>query len=347
MQIKRIALIPAYEPDFSLVKLVMELKKALFDVVIVNDGSPSECNSIFNALRVLNTTVIDHPMNIGKGVALKTGLYHIRDTYSGPYVVVTVDADGQHKVADVVRVCKEAEANPESLVLGSRKFDKDVPLRSKLGNSITRFVYRVMSGVKVFDTQTGLRAFSQSVLPGMLKIKGDRYEYEMNVLMQFAKEQRNIREVCIETVYLEGNKSSHFDTLKDSYKIYKEIFMFSAASFLGFFMDYCLYSMLYMASGQIILANVIARLFSASFNFTFNRKVVFGSDTPFLKSAVGYALLATAILICNSFILTFLVTEGINIFLAKIGTEVFMFLVSYMIQHNFIFAKEIFKYEKA
>ncbi len=69
--------------------------------------------------------------------------------------------------------------------------------------------------------------------------------------MQFAKDHRNIREVEIEMVYLEGNKSSHFDTVKDSYKIYKEIFMFSLSSFLGFFMDYCLYSMLYMATGQL------------------------------------------------------------------------------------------------
>lgn len=346
MQIKKIALIPAYEPDFSLIKLVLELRKNDFEVVIVNDGSSKECDSIFKSCSGI-ATVLYHPMNIGKGVALKTGLYFIRNNFNGPYVVVTADADGQHSVKDILRVCEEAGKYPDSLVLGSRQFDKDVPLRSKFGNTVTRFVYKIFSGVKVSDTQTGLRAFSQSVLPRLLKIKGDRYEYEMNVLMFFAKEKRKIREVKIETIYLEGNKSSHFDTVKDSWKIYKEILKFSASSFLSFLIDYGLYCMFFMASGQLLLSNIVARLFSASFNYTFNKKIVFEAKTSFWKSAVGYMILAAFILVGNTYILSLLTAYGMNSYIAKIITELFMFIISYTIQHRFIFRKEIRNYEKA
>ena len=98
-----------------------------------------------------------------------------------------------------------------------------VPLRSRFGNAVTRQVFRLATGVPVYDTQTGLRAFTADLIPSLLAVSGDRYEYELNVLMDFAGRGIPIKEIEIETVYLEGNKSSHFDTVRDSYRIYKEI----------------------------------------------------------------------------------------------------------------------------
>ncbi|MCR4902744.1 MAG: bifunctional glycosyltransferase family 2/GtrA family protein [Butyrivibrio sp.] len=346
MQIKKIALIPAFEPDFTLINIVLELRDNDFEIVIVNDGSSQDCDYIFSACANV-ATVIDHPINIGKGVAIKTGLYHIKNNFSGPYVVVTVDADGQHAIKDVIKVCGEAEKNPASLILGSRKFDKDVPLRSRFGNTITRKVYKLFAGTAVYDTQTGLRAFSQSVLPRMLKIKGDRYEYEMNVLMYFAKEGRDIKEVWIETIYKDDNKSSHFDTVKDSIKIYKEILKFSASSLCSFSLDYVLYCMLNVATGSVIISNILARLVSATVNYNLNQKLVFRSDVPFWKSALGYAILAVSILAGNTIILNILVTFGLNIYLGKIITEIVMFTISYIVQRGVIFKRETLSYEKA
>ncbi|MCR5747796.1 MAG: bifunctional glycosyltransferase family 2/GtrA family protein [Lachnospiraceae bacterium] len=346
MDVKRIALIPAYEPDNLLVYLVYELKKAEFEVVVVNDGSSKERDRIFKSCEKV-TSVIEHSENLGKGVALKTGFLYIKNTFNSPYVVVTVDADGQHSVKDVIRACDEAEKYPDSLILGSRRFEKDVPLRSRLGNTVTRFVYCASSGVKINDTQTGLRAFSQNVMQRMLDVEGDRYEYEMNVLMYFAKEDRKIREICIDTIYLEGNRSSHFNVIKDSFMIYKEILKFSFSSFMSFIIDYILYCVLFMLSGQILFANVIARLFSASVNYTLNKKLVFESDTSLLRSAAGYTALAAAILVCNNFILKNLVSYGVNVYLAKIITETCMFAVSYIVQHHLIFGKGVSELEKA
>ena len=96
--------------------------------------------------------------------------------------------------------------------------------------------------MKVHDTQTGLRAFRTELIPVLRDIPGERYEYEMNVLLRFARDKIRILEHEIETIYIDNNAQSHFDTVKDSVRIYKEIFKFSAFSFVGFLVDYSLYN---------------------------------------------------------------------------------------------------------
>ena len=204
-------------------------------------------------------TLLIHDVNRGKGAALKTGLDFINNFMvirgeETQNVIVAVDADGQHLAIDALRAAHTAQGNPGTLVLGSRILNKKaaastgsqsadhasggrdhiadhasggntqpVPLRSRFGNAVTRQVFRLATGVPVYDTQTGLRAFTADLIPSLLAVSGDRYEYELNVLMDFAGRGIPIREIEIETVYLEGNKSSHFDTVRDSYRIYKEI----------------------------------------------------------------------------------------------------------------------------
>jgi len=343
---KKIALIPAYEPDVRLVELVEELVNASFKVVIVNDGSSAAYSQRFNMCKDY-ATIINHPVNMGKGVALKTGLGYIKEFFNGPYTVVTVDADGQHKITDVIRVCKFAQSHPESLILGSRKLQKNTPLRSKVGNYITRKVYQLVSVSKVYDTQTGLRAFSQSLVSRMLEIKGDRYEYEMNVLMHFAKERIDIREIQIETVYIDGNSSSHFNTIKDSVKIYKEILKFSASSFLSFLLDYSLYSVFFLLTGSVLFGNIVARIISGTFNYSINRMFVFDNERPLKHSAPEYFILALLVLAGNTMILGLVVNTGLNPFAGKILAEMLMFVISYIIQRTLIFKKETIHCEKA
>lgn len=222
---KRIVLIPAYMPDEKLLGVVDELADKGFEIVVVNDGSGSAYDGLFELVKE-KAAVLDHPQNRGKGAALKTGLKFISENYEAPYIVATADADGQHKTEDIAATADEAAVSRSSLVLGSRSFDKDVPLRSRFGNTVTRGVFRLCSGVKVYDTQTGLRAFSDKLIELMLHIGGERYEYEMNVLMELSKRRVPIREHHIETVYLDGNSSSHFDTLRDSARIYRSIFSY-------------------------------------------------------------------------------------------------------------------------
>ena len=334
-----VALIPAYKPSLQLLELLKSLSDSGFKTVIVNDGSGPDYEKLFiDCSRYAE--ILHHKKNRGKGSAIKTGLRYIYQTYRTDCIIVTVDADGQHLANDALRIAKAAEASPNSLVLGSRKLGKTVPLRSRFGNSITRFVFRLSTGCAVYDTQTGLRAFSGQMIPEMINIEGERYEYEMNVLLRLAKEKVKIVELEIETIYIDDNASSHFDAVKDSALIYKEILKFSAASLIGFFTDYIAYSLLLLLGFGLTLSNIIARILSASVNFTLNRKVVFKSEENILSAMLKYIILAICILAGNTFVLNILVNEiGIHSMIAKLITELFFFVISWVVQRTVVFKR--------
>ena len=361
---KKYALIPAYEPDGRLLELIEDVVAEGFQVIVVDDGSSDDCQQYFKQAEYM-ATVLHHTENKGKGAALKTGFARIASMCGVDDVVVTLDADGQHTIQDALKVCAEACTHPDSLILGSRALTENVPLRSKLGNTVTRCVYRLASGVKVYDTQTGLRACSCRLLPWLLEGKGNRYEYEMNILLECPKADIPIREVPIKTIYLDDNRSSHFDTVKDSIRIYREILKFSASSLISFVIDYILYSVMVLltagigAEVSLVISNVFARLVSATVNYNINRRYVFdvdnetGNDEKTIKAgtkagrrrfishpAVQYALLAISILVGNTLVLSLLVEIlGMNRLAAKLITELIFFVISYLVQRNGIFKK--------
>ena len=174
---KLIVLIPSYEPDEKLTKLIKNLNKNKITSIVVDDGSGKDYKEIFDNL---DTKVISYEKNQGKGHALKEGYKYIKDNYK-EYVVVTMDSDGQHRIEDALNLYNYILKNDDTLVLGKRPRGEKTPLRSKIGNGITRFVFHIVSGQDVYDTQTGLRAFSNKLIDYMLEVKGERFEYEMNV----------------------------------------------------------------------------------------------------------------------------------------------------------------------
>lgn len=341
----RIALIPAYEPDTLLVDLLRGLQVSGFKAIVVDDGSDKEYLGIFEQASEIAIVLI-HLENRGKGRGIKTALEYIKKHFEEPYTIVTMDADGQHEIRDALRVCEEAELRPDTLILGSRGLQEGVPLRSRMGNTITRSVFARSTGLHVHDTQTGLRAFSNKLLPVMWDIPGERYEYEMNVLLKFAHEKRPVRELQISTIYFDNNSGSHFDTIKDSYRIYKEILKFSASSFICFLTDYSLYSLMTVLTGGLgatglVASNVAARVISSGLNYTLNRKFVFESKNEVWKSAAEYFALAIAILIGDTFVLNSIVAKtGLNPYTAKLITELLFFVISWLMQHLFIFKRE-------
>ena len=343
MQFLWIALIPAYQPTDQLLSLLQEAKNKGFQIVVIDDGSDEALHEIFTSAACFGT-VLHHAQNMGKGQAIKTGLSFIQSQYPEDCIIVTLDADGQHCVADAQKICQVAQDHPDALVLGSRKLRDHVPVRSRFGNTVTRFVYHVSTGQRVWDTQTGLRAFSARLIPQLLSIPGERYEYEMNVLLTCSLIGIPILEEEIKTIYIDGNASSHFDTVKDSWRVYKEILKFSAASLSSFFVDYGLYSVLTLwTSGMgdipgILVSNVGARIVSASVNYTINRKLVFQSKAHVVRSAVQYAVLASGILIGNTVVLSILADFlGVNRYAAKLITELLFFLISWLVQRKVIF----------
>lgn len=339
MKIKKIVLIPAYEPTYKLIVLLNKLSKMQLDIIVVDDGSGGSFIKTF-AEAEKYAKVLHYDFNRGKGYALKYGLSYINKNYNEDYIVVTMDADGQHSVNDALKLFDVVLNNRNTLVLGKRIRNKETPLKSKIGNGITRFIYHLITKNDIYDTQTGLRGFSNQLIEFMLQIEGDRFEYEMNVLLESAKNNIPIKEVEIETIYIDNNSGSHFNALKDSFLIYKQILKFSCSSLISFVIDYILYVIFLFLSSNLILSNVLSRCISASVNYTLNKKIVFKNKESTIKSALKYFLLAIGIMIVNSLILNFLVTYlSINRLIAKIITEVVLFLVSWIIQKNYIFNK--------
>ena len=337
---RRIAVIPAFEPDERMIPLLREAVEAGLHPVVVDDGSGPDYELLFQTARQY-AQVLTSPVNRGKGDALKRAFRWILEREEDA-VAVVLDCDGQHRVADALRLCAAAERNRDTLFLGCRRQSAASPLRSRIGNGVTRLVYRASTGKAVYDTQTGLRACHIRLLPRLLLVPGERYEYEMNVLLHFARGGIPMEEIPIETIYYDNNAGSHFRTLRDSWRIYREIIAFSASSLLGFAIDYLLYSLLILLTGgtMAIAANVAARLVSASVNFSVNRALVFRDREPLLPSAAKYALLAAGILAANSILLSILLGwAGLNPYLAKLLTEVTLFVCSWLVQRKLIFKK--------
>ena len=220
---KKIVLIPSYEPDNKLVNLVNDLSLEEVDIVVVNDGSNETFDNIFKNIEN-KVHLISYKNNMGKGYALKKGIEYIKDNYKEDYLIITMDSDGQHTIKDAKKLMEYTENNRNILTIGKRLRNKKIPLRSKLGNGITKFVFFLTTGVKVYDTQSGLRCFTDKLVDYMLSVDGNRFEYEMNVLMMCAKNKIKMKEIEIETIYIDNNCGSHFNKFKDSYLIYKNIF---------------------------------------------------------------------------------------------------------------------------
>ena len=334
-------LIPAYKPDDKLVALTDQLlTHDDLKLVVVDDGSGEAFRPVFEALDK-RVTLISYPDNKGKGGALKTGIRYIMDHMPECERLVTADADGQHRYADIRRVLDKSEEMPGALVLGSRAFDGDVPLRSRFGNAMTRQVFAIASGVKVRDTQTGLRGFDRDGMRLFVDVPGDRYEYEINMLLTAARAEMPIYEVTIETVYLNDNESSHFNPLKDSLRIYACILKFACSSLICFGIDYVLFQLLRTFIPLTWVSNLLARIVSASVNFSLNKKLVFKGNEKTLPAVLKYAALAVFIYLIDTAILALLYEKlGWSRYVVKIISGVLGYLISFPVQGRIVYSKQ-------
>lgn len=220
-----VLLIPALNPDEQLIRLIEDLVPVWnHPIVVVDDGSAEKARKeIFPAAVAMGCDIVTHHVNLGKGRALKDGFNYILNTYPEAVGAVTADADGQHTIEDIVACAEALVSSPEPypLVLGCRDFDDPmVPRRSMLGNKITRSFMRIMNGVDVTDTQTGLRAIPSEFMRYLMNVPGERFDYETNMLIAARESSTPIKEITVQTVYIENNRATNFDPFKDSLKVY-------------------------------------------------------------------------------------------------------------------------------
>ncbi|MDN5819677.1 MAG: bifunctional glycosyltransferase family 2/GtrA family protein [bacterium] len=342
-----VVLIPAYQPGQSLIESTNKLIAAGgYEVVVVDDGGGLDYQPVFDQLDK-KIHFIQHEVNQGKGAALKTGYNYIDANFKN-YIIITADADGQHHITDIKKVAQAYHKHPGTLLLGSRTFeDREIPLRSRFGNVLTRKIFSLITNQEVRDTQTGLRAFDDSLTKFMIDIPGERFEYEMDVLLACSSQGVKIVELPIKTIYENNNETSHFNPIKDSISIYGQIIKFASSSLMSFGLDYVMFLALLHLTGHwhlaasVALANIGARLISASVNFAINKRLVFQHKGNLLKGLLSYAALAACILVANTILLTILTsTLGIAPYIAKIMTEVVLFFASYFVQKNLIFKRQ-------
>lgn len=229
MKRNSVILIPALNPDKELIQYIQELKRNGFDdIIVVNDGSSAEYLNIFERAKQMDCKVLQHAVNLGKGRALKNGFNEFLNLYQdNPDIlgIITVDSDGQHAVKDVIQIDDWWKKNKcAELLLGSRNFKlAGVPFKSRAGNQITSKVYRLLYGIQIRDTQTGLRGIPKELVAGYLQIRGERFEYEMEMLIESAVRGIPVREISIQTIYKNQNTGSHFRPFEDSVLIYRLI----------------------------------------------------------------------------------------------------------------------------
>ena len=333
-------LIPAYQPDARLPRLILELHRAdpSTKIVVVDDGSGQKFSDIFEASATAGAHVISYENNRGKGYALREGFTWIRDVAGdSPEYVVTADADGQHTLNDIFRVGRTCTDTGKS-VLGVREFVGHVPARSRIGNTATSALFWLATGWKLKDTQTGLRAFPVAMLPALLEVQGDRYEYELRVLLHLAKFRHPVTQIPIETIYEAGNPTSHFRPLQDSARIWAPLLKFAASSGVATVIDYVLVLVLNALTGALFFPVIAARLVSASVNFAMNRRVFEATGVPLRRSALRYAALAVAVIAGSYTMLAVVTGIGMPLWIAKIIADTTMYLVSYSAQSRYVFA---------
>jgi putative flippase GtrA len=332
-------IIPAYQPDTRMLELIQNIKEnSDFDIIIVNDGSSAKYNRIFEQAAHMGCYTLVHERNLGKGAALKTAFTYLLEKHCEDSIICA-DCDGQHTWQDIQKIAKTIPLHPSSIILGCRKFAGKVPLRSKFGNSITSSVFQIISGTKISDTQTGLRGLHAAMLPWLVSLKGNRYEYEMNQLLEAKKAGYDFFCIRINTIYENKNKGSHFLPIRDSIRIYLPIVKFSMSSLICGCIDFALLFAFKRLTSSLLSSVIMARVISALCNYLLNKHLVFAKEGRRLLSLLQYYGLAVLILGCNYLLLFFLNERlGVPLSISKLITEAILFLASYHIQHKIIFA---------
>lgn len=348
--------IPSYEPDDRFPAILSDIKEAgLGPVIVVDDGSGEAYNSFFETaetlIKDLGGVVLHHDGNKGKGRALKTAFSYILENIPEAIGCVTADSDGQHSVECIGNCMKALEEHSDSLVLGVRDFSgDDVPFKSRAGNNITIMVCSYLCGVKVSDTQTGLRGIPAPFMKELLDVEGERFEFETRMLI-VTRDKYPIFEVPIKTIYdSKENHQTHFNPVKDSIRIYKIFgkifakFLFTSLSSavidLLLFHIFCkMFTGFFETAAYVIAATVVARIISSTYNYLMNYRFVFDSNKSHTTSFPKYVVLAIIQMSLSAGIVTLLVwlMPHTPELVFKIPVDIILFLLSYYIQRRFIY----------
>jgi glycosyltransferase involved in cell wall biosynthesis len=332
-------LIPAYRPSALFCDLLEELRKIdPSPIIVVDDGSGSSYAALFQRVaKMPDVVILRNAVNLGKGAALKHGMNHVLVNYPNCIGVVTADADGQHAVNDILNVASELRARSNELIFGARNFGQNVPFRSKLGNVVSRYVYRFLVGINLSDTQTGLRGIPRVLMELSLRVRSNRYEFETEQIVTAKTAGIRFRELSIQTVYIDDNSSSHFNPILDSFRIYFVLLRYALSSIATALVDFLVFYILTVNGMQVLSANMSARAVALWIQFMLLKKYVF-------KSRAGLSILVVyiAYVFFSGYVSSVMqgeFTEHVinSPLLAKVVVETVIWIFNFMFLRDIIF----------
>ncbi len=349
--------IPALDPEASFIQIVEGLNPSkTTPIIVIDDGSAEDKQYIFEALEKMeDVVVLHHGKNLGKGQALRTGFHYFYDHCHDLDGVVTADCDGQHTLSDIKNIASHLKENQDAIVLGIRDFKSgNVPFKSYFGNKLSAILFKYLYGKKISDTQTGLRGIPSELIPWLLTVPGDRFEYEMYMLTYGCRKGIDFLLIPIETVYYNNNEGTHYSTSIDSKLIAKSLFggfsRFVGSAVAASLVDYLTYlfllNILFQStsialSEKLLFSIVIARVISSIVNYTINRQGVFKSTNKKRTTIIRYYIL-WCVLLASSYVFTLGLSSWLHLSpnLLKIIVDFTLSISSYQVQMKWVFANQ-------
>lgn len=346
-----VIMIPAYNPDEKFISFLKDLTFSGYEkIIVIDDGSRQETKHYFtDAVSDYGCSLVQHSVNLGQGRAYKSGfnyyLNHIKDKYINTLGLIQCDCDGQHHIEDIDKCVDLLRSNSNQFILGVRDFtDKSIPLRSRFGNRCTSWIFKFFCNLNLRDTQSGLKGIPASFIPMLMETPGERFEYASSVLLETKKQGIEIIQFPIQTIYINNNATSHFNPLLDSIRIYSLILKYLMSSLSSFVIDIVIYSLFITllrgvsAEYYIIISTYLAKVFSCTYGYFVNKRLVFKSKGNPVKTGIEFFLLCIIQSTCSGFITRgFVYLTLWNEVLCKIIVDTTLFFISFQIQNRWIF----------
>ncbi len=334
-------LFPSYQPTVLFCELLEQFRQAdSSPIVVVDDGSGPAYDELFQrAGRVSDTVVLKNAVNLGKGAALKHGINHVLVNHPDCIGVVTADADGQHAVDDILKVANELRSRPTEVIFGSRDFKRDVPFRSKIGNVVSRYIYRFLIGLNLSDTQTGLRGIPRRLMELSLAIRSNRYEFETEQIIAAKAAGLPFSEVPIRTVYIDDNSGSHFNPVLDLFRIYFVLLRYAVSSLATALTDLLVFYILTANGMALLSANMSARAVALWIQFMLLKKYVFKSKAGLSIFAAYVAYVFFSGYVSSVMQQQFSAHLVDSTLLAKVVVELVIWIFNFMFLRDIIFRR--------
>lgn len=346
-----VLIIPAYNPDEKFISFLDKLHADGWkDIIVVDDGSKPECRCYFDkAIHQYGCQLVRHNVNLGQGRAFKSAFNYFIGKFGGGNTVgvVECDCDGQHVVEDVNRCAELLRDNPDKFILGIRNFnDKSIPFRSRFGNKCTSMIFKLFCGMDIDDTQTGLKGIPTGFIYKLIETPGERFEYASSVLLETKKQGVEILQFPIQTIYINGNETSHFNPLIDSIRIYSLLLKYLLSSLSAFIVDILMFSIFLtvtreaLPNSYIIVSTYMAKVISCAYSFGVNKRLVFGNREKRLSIVAKFMVLCIVQSTLSGFLTNTLVGWlQWNEVLSKIVIDTLLFFISFQVQNRWVFER--------